>query len=766
MSQFTLHSVVRKQVQDIRETYLGIYSTLENLGNHLAEIDAEHQASKEISTTVTDQELVLAKQLVLQQVQYDIIGRLQSITGHTESFWLAYSWRPDNYFWNRKLPSIDSVKSLDKPTAINISEIGKEETQLKRVSLVDNKNDKNPKGKNGLPRSERIRARRNQYDIREAVTISPSATVRTALLNQTVTIRNADVKFYTGEVDDRYRPADISTYYNSLTADTAIAIFQLLRNYRLFAAMLATYEAIASSQMHCHLAFCEPIINALFDSYVDDTVCELGSEPEKKSTPFREPKYLSAIHHAQHYALTLLHREESIANGWAHDQHRFIMDASAVEKIPRLNYKTAAHPWVPMNLNPEQMINPENPLRIEEADSKYRGFHPLNIFEIRYEIFHEGSLNGLAMDRIQVVGSVIPSCLVRSPLELQFGIHCDRTDVEYWRDPDTQSRLRRYFDEYYPSKSVLKGWEHITREDLIEIEDELTDIDLVVNADNDRDYHMIVSRIYETIRKNLLVTTPVLNSEDLQILKMKTWRSYKYYISGRALGRSYEIFRFSPGEPTLAGVSRFHFPSVRATYDGYTLKVLPSCFVYAMTGIMTGYRWFSVNENCLAGMMKYYSRGGYLPMNNHEIEGLKAYLDGPGKLYWDHVLHFTKLGYNHPLYRPREKGVGLHGKYRQKDQKGVLPPYIVLHKHHEYDLYDATPKIDEWPAHLEFRYPHGNIVPWTYQRAMKDVRDLIFSKRHQTSEAFIHEAFVSAPNKKVAKPQLVEKIEDVSDADE
>lgn len=758
MSQFTLHSVVRKQVQDIRQTYLEIYSTLENLGTQLAEIETIE--SKE--SLANDQEIVLAKQLVLQQVQYNIIGRLQSIAGHTESFWLAYSWRPDNYFWNRKLPPIDGVKSLDKPKPVNINDIGKEETQLKCVSLTDNL-----KSNKGLPRSERIRARRAQYDIREAVTISPSATARTALLNQTVTIRNANVKFYTGEIDDRYHLADISTYYNSLTADTAIAIFQLLRKYKLFAAMLAIYEAIASSQMHCHLAFCEHIIDALFDSYIDGTIPqELGSEPEKKPTPFHEPKYLSVIHHAQHYALTLLHREEAIANGWAHDQHRFILDAKVVEKIPRLNYKTTTHPWVPMNLNPEQMVNPENPLRIEEADSKYRGFHPLNVFEIRYEIFHEGSLNGLVMDRIQVVGSVIPSCLVRSPLELQFGIHCDRTDLEYWRDPDTQSRLRRYFDEYYPSKSVLKGWEHITREDLIEIEDELTDIDLVVNADSDSDYHRIVTQIYDTIRKNLLITTPVLNPEDLQILKMKTWRSYKYYISGRALGRSYEIFRFSPGEPTLAGVSRFHFPSVRATYDGYTLKILPSCFVYAMTGVMTGYRWFSINENCLAGVMKYYSRGGYLPMNNHEIESLKAYLDGPGKLYWEHVSHFTKLGYNHPLYRPREKGVGLHGKYRQKDQHGVLPPYIVLNKHHEYDLYDATPKIDEWPAHLEFRYPHGNIVPWTYQRAMKDVRDLIFSKRHQTSDAFIHEAFVAASNKKDAKPKPAEKIEDASDADE
>lgn len=763
MSQFTLHAVVRKQVQDIRETYLGIHATLENLDEQLREVEIAHNASKEISMNVTDQELVLARQLILQQVQYDIIGRLQAVAGHSETFWLGYSWRPDNYFWNRKLPAIDNIKTLDKPKAINIDEIDKEETQLKRVSIsADGKTDQAK-----LPRSERIRARRNQYDIREAVTISPSATVRTALLNQTVTIRNSEVKFYTGESDDRFRPADISTYYNSLTADTAIAIFQQLRKYRLFAAMLATYQAIASSQMHCHLAFAKPIIDALFDAGVSEEDAN-----ESKPSPFSEPKYLSAIHHAQHYALTLLHREESIANGWADDQHRFILDAATVEKIPRLNYKTTTHPWVPMNLNPEQMINPENPLRIEEADSKYRGFHPMNVFEIRYEIFHEGSLNGLNMDRIQVVGSVIPSCLIRSPLELQFGIHCDRTDIEYWRDPDTQCRLRRYFDEYYPSKNVLKGWEHITREELIEIEDELTDIDLVVNADNDRDYHMIVSRIYETIRKNLLLTMSSLSSEDLQILKMKTFRSYKYYISGRAIGRSYEIFRFAPGEPTLAGVSRFHFPSVRATYDGYTFKVLPSCFVYAMTGVMTGYRWFSVNENCLSGVMKYYSRGGYLPMNSGEIEGLKKYLDGPGKLYWDHVLHFTKLGFNHPLYRPREKGVGLHGKYRHKDQNGVLPPYMVTRKHHEYDLYDATPKIDEWPSHLEFRFAHGNIVPWSYQRAMRDVRDLVFSKRHQTADTPItvtHEPVVAQAKKMVAPAKAKKpaaRIADMSDAED
>lgn len=723
MSQLVLHATARMQLQDIREVYLGIHASLESLEDKLHAHDILIAPAKELEPDTYEQERAASRQLILQQLQYDIIAKLQSVAGHSEAFWINYSWRPDTYFWNRKLPAIDSVKSLDKPQPVKVEDIGKEETQLKRVTVTD---------KPALPRSERIRANRHKYDLRDAVVINPSATVRTALVSQVVTAHKSEMKFYTGEIDDRYRPADIPAYHHSLSTDVAVAIFQILRRYRLFAAMLAVYSALATSQLHCHLAFNGQIIDAMFDDLESDT-------DEPRQTPFREPKYLSAVHHAQYYALTLLHHEENITNGWADESHRHVLDPHVMEKIPRLNYKTTANPWVPMNLNPEQMINPANPLKMEDVDAKYRGFHPMPVFKVRYEVFHEGTLNDLAMDNIHVVGSVIPACLVRNPLELQFGIECDRTDVEYWKDPETQRRLRLYYDEYYPSKNVLSGWDNVTDEDLVELEDELSDIDLVITAENDLDYHRIVTRIYETIQRNLRKTKPNLEAKDLQILKMKTWSSYKYYISGRALSRSYELFRFQPGVTTLAGVSRFHFPSVRATYDGYTFKVMPSCFVYATTGILTGHRWFSVNENCMNGILKYYTRGGYLPMNLTEIDSLKQHLAGQGKSHWGDIMHYSKMGLNHPIFRPRERAIGLFGKYHPKDQtpkdqSGVLPPYMSLLQHHEYKLYDVVVKHDEWPAHLEFRYPHGNIIPWSLQRALKDIRDLVFSKKHQSVE--------------------------------
>jgi hypothetical protein len=709
---------IREQVQLVRKTYTDIYTKLKELRKKLDKLNS----SEGVQDAANQATVAALKQMISQTFQYEVQGKLAIVAGISEPFWVDYSWKPESHFHTRKMPG-PGVKPLDRPTRVDADTIVKDMVTLHRITNKPSEDSKTPETK--MPKSEQVRARRDRYDVRELIVVSANATPKSGLLTQVTKINNSEVRFFSGEVEDRYRPASIATYNDSLTEDLIGAIMKLCREMALYSSMLAVYQNIAASPINCHLAFCRPVIEQLFPPHSNP------SDLNKSDNPFLEMKYLHVIHHAQHYALTLLHREEAITNGWAHEQHRFVLDPEVLEMIPRVNYPAATHPWVPMCLNAEQMINPESPLRHEEADQKYRGFHSTEVFRIRADIFNDGNLNGLNMDGLYIVGSIIPSCLIRSPLELQFGIECDRTDLAYWQQDDVKLRLRRYFNEFYPSKEILSGWDNISPDDLIELEDELTDIDIVVRATEEHEYRRIVTRIYETIRKNLLKKFPVLEREDLQILEMKTARSIKYYISGRCLGRSYEVFRFREDERAISGVSRFHFPSVRAMYDGYKIQALPSCWVYATTGVMTGYRWFSFSDTFVSGVMKYYSRGGYLPLNTGEIDAVKQYLATKDAASWIHLGKFAKLGFNHPVFHPREQGIGLHGKYRSKDDGGVLPSGMSLIKHHDYQLYDVAPSTVAWPVHLTFRYPHGNIIPWNNQYGSKEVRDLIFSKKHQ-----------------------------------
>lgn len=705
--QMAVNAQIREQVQQVRATFVGIHMRLKELRKKFADLDADKTGADKIETAS------FLRQMISQNFQYEIISRLITVAGISEPFWIDYSWKPDNHFHTRKMPGA-GVKSLDKPTRVEVDSITKDTATLHRTTNKPSENAEPPK----LPKSEQIRARRDRYDVRELIVVSANATAKTGLLTQVTKINNSEVRFFSGEVEDRYRPANIATYNDSLSMDLIGSIMKMCRELSLFSSMLAIYQSIAVSPINCHLAFCRPVIEQLFGNVAGES-------------PFTEPKYLHVIHHAQHYALTLLHREEAITNGWAHEQHRFVLDPEVLEMIPRLDYPVTEHPWVPMCLNPEQMVNPENPLRIPKADQRYRGFHSTEVFRIRAEVFNDGNLEGLNMDGLYIVGSIIPSCLIRSPLELQFGIECDRTDVAYWQQDEVRQKLRHYFNEFYPSKEILTNWDYISSDELIELEDELTDIDIVVRVTGDYEYRRVVISIYNTIRQNLLKKFPVLEPEDLQILEMRTARSFKYYISGRALGRSYEVFRFREDEHAISGVSRFHFPSVRALYDGYKVQVLPSCWTYAATGCMTGYRWFSFSEAFVSGVMKYYSRGGYLPLNGGEIEAVKQYLATPEASAWTNLGKFAKLGFNHPLFHPREQGIGVHGKYKSKEVGGVLPSGMELIKHHEYVIYDVAPKPVAWPAHLNYRYPHGNIIPWNAGYGAKEIRDLIFSKKHQ-----------------------------------
>ena len=66
-------------------------------------------------------------------------------------------------------------------------------------------------------------------------------------------------------------------------------------------------------------------------------------------------------------------------------------------------------------------------------------------------------------------------------------------------------------------------------------------------------------------------------------------------------------------------VARFHFPCVRAYYQGDNVHILPSCITAMMTGINIEYKYFAGIRNPVDIINKYMQRGFSILLNKYEI---------------------------------------------------------------------------------------------------------------------------------------------------
>ena len=178
-------------------------------------------------------------------------------------------------------------------------------------------------------------------------------------------------------------------------------------------------------------------------------------------------------------------------------------------------------------------------------DQSY-GVYSVYSFWKRFDIFTNGIFRGMNCDKIYFGGSLFMACAVRNPLEKLFGVEVLGRDTltdqlfEFW--DGNRKALEAYFDEYFPSKSVLVDLPDV---DMLALEDLLSDIDIKIDVRADAEFDQIVTDIYQTILANTCPT----NRSKVHLVKIPTPKSYKYFISGTPLGRKHRTV------PDVSGAS-------------------------------------------------------------------------------------------------------------------------------------------------------------------------------------------------------------------
>jgi hypothetical protein len=98
----------------------------------------------------------------------------------------------------------------------------------------------------------------------------------------------------------------------------------------------------------------------------------------------------------------------------------------------------------------------------------------------------------------------------------------------------------------------------------------------------------------------------------------------KYHLESKYLARKFEFFQIKYDD-FFSTVSLFHFPIVRAYYDGDTVLMLPSCISACQTLVNLDYKYFAGSKDPIEIINKYRTRGFSVLLNAKEIIRLVEY---------------------------------------------------------------------------------------------------------------------------------------------
>jgi hypothetical protein len=105
---------------------------------------------------------------------------------------------------------------------------------------------------------------------------------------------------------------------------------------------------------------------------------------------------------------------------------------------------------------------------------------------------------------------------------------------------------------------------------------------------------------------------------------IKTIDTIKYKIISNKLKHSFEVFRIDYPD-FFSTIARFHFPCVRAYYDGTTCYMSTSAIVAYMTMCNIDYKFFSGSNDPISIIHKYRQRGYASYFNRNEVNQIVAY---------------------------------------------------------------------------------------------------------------------------------------------
>jgi hypothetical protein len=652
-----------------------------------------------------------------------ILSLLNNLSVTTAHFWVEFAWSKDiiSYKLNQRNFPIFQLVEKETQSEVNPLDIKDNLTSNEFLEFPDHKqtnNKSNNKTKKWAPKSDKTQYKksnnlsepketeatiRKKYDLGRPNSLQQ--TLDMTYVDEGVTITDSGVRQYNVLPQEKYTSV--------INYDTILHIFEMCNARKAYPLMLSLFCRLCVSREFCHFAFNTPIIRTMFTP----------------GTPFNDPEYLEIIHHFMFFGFYLLYKEECTIKSMANPTHRCILDLEMVQHMPIYNGALSENPYIPLTLSTKYLYAEDvpnekyifKPLRVPNTE---RGVYTTHSTHERFDIFTDGVFRGLNWDKLNMTGSLMPACVIRNPLEKLFGINLPMTTdlnnpqvaITYWRD--NRVALRNYFDEYYPSKNILdpsylQSLENESETQTIPTE-KLSDIDIIVDFGDDGDFDRKVLEVFEIIETNVLRNhqeDPVrFPSTEIKLLRITTPMSYKYYIVGPGLHKNIELFRIFVHP--LGCVSRFHFPCVRGTYNGESIKMFPSMVSAAFTGILLEYKWMSSAKNTKDLVCKYYTRGFHLILNAVEHDAMWDHIQSESER-WGYLMSANdnerSIIITNPIFKPRQSMSGIyHGLNNLKLKSTPIYKHIVPMV--GFDKYwISNEKRSTYGFSLDYRFPAGHI---------------------------------------------------------
>lgn len=570
-----------------------------------------------------------------------------------------------------------------------------------------------------------------------------------------------DRSFVDEDNNGTFQPLAPAQYYDLLSQSKMEYLFKCLYNNHLYGNMLELWcLAVSCKSFIHHVLKSEYILDLMFNPglYTHETL-DKGKVKLVVQNPFLDEKYREIVYHYLFYGIYILSREECSVKTKATDDMRYSMSISCLAKIPPYEGPLNSNPFMSVTLNDQFLYGLGTPkknmvIRPLKASMSSRGIYSLDSFKARFNVFTNGIFEGLDFDRLYFTGSLISACAIRNPLEKKFNIDFNKSDDNlfgagkasvYWNN--VKSNLTNYFDEYYPSKNVVKT-ESISSDQIPDLESLLTDIDCIIDALEDSEFDSVCLRLFSTVKQNIKAKLGREPSRDeVNLIKISTGESYKYQINGRALIRTVELFRIYELRP-LGCVSRFHFAPVRGYYNGTDVKVLPSFWCTANTGICQDYKWFSNSKKPQTLICKYNVRGFYMLLNQQEQKSLRKFMfDNPE---WSQLDEYSynpnddddsidpgenrekAVSIMNPIFNPRVSGIGSFYKLREQfgDLLTPAPNCKYIQDTNITNQLEPFESDNKYGIQLKYRFGAGHIKPICLWHVSPYVRDLNRSKKY------------------------------------
>jgi hypothetical protein len=669
-------------------------------------------------------------------VETKILALLDNMSIAVEPFWQTLSWSKDiisyklngRCFPTFKLVEAETITEVDPDVVADSAKTRKKKPVNETPKpKEDTTTESAVSDKSGTPQETIAK----KYDLGRP---GLQTTLNADYVDEGVRKREDGVFMYRVLLQEKY--TSIVSY------DTIDRIFQLCSELRLYGIMLSLYCRMVASREFCHFILRSRIVmNLLFRIPGDN-------EPPN---PFLDEKYQEIIHNFLFYGLYLMYKEECTVKSVANPEHRFVLDLETIQHLPVYDGPLADNPFIPLTLSNEYLYAQQVPtqeylFKPLNVSNKERGLYTLHSSQARFRVFTDGIFDGLNWDKLSMTGSVMPAVVIRNPLEKLFGLSLPK-DVDqkdpnaaraYWQEHRTE--LENYFDEYYPSKNILNSGyfnpENPLYENLTDASERLSDIDIIVNLDDDNEFDKKVLEVFETIQTNVTrnheENPDKYPSDKIKMLKIETPASYKYYIVGPGLMKNIELFRIFV-DP-LGCVSRFHFPCVRGTYNGDSISVFPSFISAAYTGILIDYKWMSSAKDTKDLVCKYYTRGFTLVLNKKEHDAMKAHIVKHADR-WGYLMaannNSRSISITNPVFKPRQNRAGIyfnlnHLQLKQPPIYSFTPPMA------NFDGYwEPKDMISDYGFPLGLRFPAGYIKAPELWKVSAYVHSLRMSEKYR-----------------------------------